>query len=155
MKINIFLFSIALIFLFSSCGKKQEEVKINRIIPVDTVKSGNEIKKDSSDTQKNEAGSETDKVYTTTEAKSHTGENAVVKGYVADVVIRDKVAYLNFDKKYPRNTFSGVIFSDSFSKVGDLDIYKNKNVELKGTITQYKDKPQIIINSKNQIKILK
>lgn len=153
MKIKIFLLPILLLFLFSSCGKKQEEVKINRILPADTLK--NEANKDSTETPKNEAGSETEKIYSTSEAKSHTGENAVVKGYVADVVIRDKVAYLNFDKKYPKNTFSGVIFSESFSRVGDLDIYKNKNVELKGTITLYKDKPQIIINSKNQIKLLK
>ena len=78
-----------------------------------------------------------------------------MKGYVTDVVIREKVAYLNFDKKYPKNSFSAVIFSEKFSEVGDLNIYKNKNVEVKGIISTYKGKSQIIISSKNQIKLSK
>lgn len=153
---NVFLLIcfIASLLLFS-CGKKQEEVKINKVsTPKDSVVSGSSEIKDTT-VNKPESGGETIKTYSTSEAKDHINENAVVKGYVADVVIRDRVSYLNFDKKYPKNTFSGVIFEDKFKEVGDLGIYKNQNVEIKGKITIYKDKPQIIITSKNQIKLLK
>lgn len=92
---------------------------------------------------------------TSSEANNHINANAIVKGYVADVVTMEKVAYLNFDKKYPKNTFSAVIFAEKFSEIGDLSIYKNQNVEVKGIITEYKGKPQIIVSSKNQISLVK
>ena len=153
---NVFLLTclIASLLLFS-CGKKQEEVKINKVsAPKDSVVTGFSETKDTT-VNKPESSGETNKTYSTSEAKDHINENAVVKGYVADVVIRDRVSYLNFDKKYPKNTFSGVIFEDKFKEVGDLGIYKNQNIEIKGKITIYKEKPQIIITSKNQIKLLK
>lgn len=89
------------------------------------------------------------------ETSSKVGSYALVTGYVADVVIREKVAYLNFDGKYPKNTFTAVIFPDKFEHFGDLTSYKNKTVEVKGKIGQYGGKPQIILNNKNQIKVLK
>jgi DNA/RNA endonuclease YhcR with UshA esterase domain len=154
---KIFLQVLAVLFLafVLSCGKKQEEVKFEKTSSAkDTTSSITQEKKD---TNKNryEASGETAKNYSSSEAKDHVNENAAVTGYVADVVVREKVAYLNFDKKYPKNTFTGVVFSEKFSEVGPLDEYKNKNVEIKGKITLYRDKAQIIINSKNQIRILK
>jgi DNA/RNA endonuclease YhcR with UshA esterase domain len=77
-----------------------------------------------------------------------------VTGYVADVVIRDKVAYLNFDGKYPKNTFTAVIFPEKYELFGDLKSYKNKTVEVKGKIGTYSGKPQIILNNKNQIRVI-
>lgn len=153
---NVFLLVCLIIsLLIFSCGKKQEEVKINKVsTPKDSVVTGSLEIKDTLD-NKPESSGETIKTYSTSEAKDHINENAVVKGYVADVVIRERVSYLNFDKKYPKNTFSGVVFEEKFKEVGDLEIYKNKNIEIKGKITIYKDKPQIIISSKNQIKLLK
>jgi DNA/RNA endonuclease YhcR with UshA esterase domain len=155
MKRIILLFCLTISFLIFSCGKKQEEVKINKVsVPKDSAVTNTTESKDTN-TSKPESSGEITKIYSTTEAKDHLNEDAVVKGYVADVVIREKVSYLNFDRKYPKNTFTGVVFDDKFSEVGDLEIYRNKNVELKGKITIYKGKPQITITSKNQIKLLK
>jgi len=89
------------------------------------------------------------------ETAPKVGSKAAVTGYVADVVIREKVAYLNFDGKYPKNTFTAVIFPDKFELFGDLMSYKNKTVEVKGKIGQYSGKPQIILNNKNQIRVIK
>jgi hypothetical protein len=150
-KFNFLIFSFLVLFL-TSCGKKQDEVKINKFSGSDSATT--EIK-DSTKTKDLSASGENVLAVTTDDVKSHIGENAIVKGYVADVVIREKVEYLNFDKKYPKNTFSAVIFSEKFSEVGDLSIYKNQNVEVKGLISTYKDKPQIIVTSKNQIRIIK
>jgi hypothetical protein len=154
---KIFLQVLAVLFLafVLSCGKKQEEVKFEKTSSAkDTTSSITQEKKDTN-INRYEASGETAKNYSSSEAKDHVNENAAVTGYVADVVVREKVAYLNFDKKYPKNTFTGVVFSEKFSEVGPLDEYKNKNVEIKGKITLYRDKAQIIINSKNQIRILK
>jgi DNA/RNA endonuclease YhcR with UshA esterase domain len=155
-KLLITSFFILLLF-FSSCGRKQEEVRIYKNSSKDSTENTSVQTDSSSQNGKelNTAAGENIVKITSSEANSHINANAVVKGYVADVVIREKVAYLNFDKKYPKNTFSAVIFEGKFSEVGDLSIYKNQNVEVKGIITEYKGKPQIIISSKNQISIVK
>jgi hypothetical protein len=156
---NFSLFCLLILFvLVTSCGRKQEEVKINKQSPQDSTALTGTATQDKSGQKEKEltsAGDESIKTVTTEEVKNYVNKNVVVKGYVADVAIREKVAYLNFDKKYPKNTFSAVIFSEKFDEVGDLSIYKNKNVEVKGTISTYKDKPQIIVTSKNQIQISK
>jgi hypothetical protein len=157
MKIPIITILLIFIILFTSCGRKQEEVKLHKNSDKDTVVNSSTGQQEISNPKENELTSagENVEVFKTAEAKNHINENAIVKGYVADVAIREKVAYLNFDKKYPKNTFSAVIFDSKFAEVGDLNIYKNQNVEVKGTITIYKDKPQIIVSSKNQIRIVK
>jgi hypothetical protein len=142
-----------LLFFFVSCGKKQEEVKIYKHSGNDSI--GNVIGHPDSSNKNISSSGENILSITSSEANNHINASAVVKGYVADVVIREKVAYLNFDKKYPKNTFSAVIFEGKFSEVGDLSVYKNQNVEVKGIITEYKGKPQIIVSSKNQISIVK
>lgn len=89
------------------------------------------------------------------EAKKHVGDSAVIKGYIADVYISEKVAYLNFGNKFPKNEFSCVIFKSKYSEFDALNIFKNHDVEVTGKITEYKNKPQMILNSKGQIKIIK
>lgn len=160
-RILILLFSFTLI---TGCGQKKEEVKVNK---TDEPKKENLTAQ--KETPKEEPKEETQEDFNTSSGKKNTsqtvnlkssetaskiGSNAVVTGYVADVTIREKVAYLNFDSKYPKNTFTAVVFADKFDYFGDLMIYKNKTVEVKGKIGQYSGKPQIILNNKNQIKVI-
>jgi hypothetical protein len=153
--INVSLI-LFLLFLFASCGRKQEEVKIHKNFAKDSTVNASE-NKDSINQNENVQTTSAGEVLkiTSSEANIHINANAIVMGYVADVVVREKVSYLNFDKKYPKNTFSAVIFAEKFDEIGDLSIYKNQNVEIKGIITEYKGKPQIIVSSKNQISIVK
>ena len=65
------------------------------------------------------------------------------------------MAFLNFDKRYPDNPFTAVVFANKFADFGDLTVYKNKTVEVKGKIKEYRGKPEIIMNSTSQIKIIK
>lgn len=168
----VFLFSFSLVI--SSCGKKPvEEIKVKRSgenTQKDTEHSEDPHSNDPIDTggiKKNESREnvESEEPNSSPEAETsagtikpssagkHIGQNATVKGYVADVHITKKVAYLNFDNKYPNHTFTGVIFARSFSVFDDLEQYEGKNVELTGEISEYKGKPQIILENKNQIKI--
>lgn len=150
---NKLILALLILITSFSCGKKQEEVRIHKTSAKDTT--GNFYgQADSLNKNISSAGEDILKI-TSSEASNYINVNAIVKGYVADVAVREKVAYLNFDKKYPKNTFTAVIFAEKFEAIGDLSIYKNQNVEVKGVITEYKGKPQIIISSKNQISIVK
>lgn len=85
------------------------------------------------------------------EAGNYHGRVVTVKGFVADVYQSDKVAYLNFVEKFPNNPFTAVIFSSKFSDFPDIINYKNKDVEVTGRVSKYKEKAQIILNSPKQI----
>jgi DNA/RNA endonuclease YhcR with UshA esterase domain len=87
------------------------------------------------------------------EAEDYEGKMVTVKGFVADIYRSEKVAYLNFVKKYPDNPFTAVIFARSFADFPDLDKYMNKEVEVTGIISKYKSKPQIILNSPDKLKM--
>ncbi len=86
------------------------------------------------------------------EADKYHGKLVTVKGFVADIYQSEKVAYLNFVEKYPDNPFTAVIFASKFADFPDIGKYKNKNVEVSGYISQFKGKPQIILNDPKQIK---
>lgn len=88
------------------------------------------------------------------EIKQYIGDSLNVTGYVADVYLSDKVAYLNMENKFPKNIFSCAIFSAKFYEFGDLSRFKGKNIEVNGRVTTFKNKIQIILNTKEQIKII-
>jgi hypothetical protein len=152
------------------CGNRKEEVSVTKKnvavkqnVNTDSLKEKIENSKEedgentNSSVENRSGGNKNSREYLnlkTTETASKIGSNAVVTGYVADVVIREKVAYLNFDSKYPKNTFTAVIFPDKFEVFGDLLNYKNKTIEVKGKIGQYSGKPQIILNNKNQLRVI-
>jgi hypothetical protein len=85
------------------------------------------------------------------EAGEYTGKTVTVKGFVADIYQSEKVAYLNFVEKFPKNPFTAVIFASKFSDFPDIVKYRNKDVEVTGRVSMFKDKPQIILNSPKQI----
>jgi DNA/RNA endonuclease YhcR with UshA esterase domain len=89
------------------------------------------------------------------EANQHIGRFVAVRGYIAEVNKRERVAYLNFVESYPKTPFTGVIFAGDFDKLGDLSRFLHKDVEVTGIISVYRNKPQIIINDESQIKIIK
>jgi DNA/RNA endonuclease YhcR with UshA esterase domain len=153
MKIIIF---ILFVFLFTGCAKKQAVVEIKKFEDNKKVNVPDTTVRQDPEKQELQSSGNTEVLnISSKEAASHINQNAVVKGYVADVVIREKVAYLNFDSKFPKNTFTGVIFKKEFNTFGDLGKYKNKTIELSGVITEYNKKPQIILNLPTQIKIIK
>ena len=85
------------------------------------------------------------------EAGNYNGKTVTVKGFVADVYQSEKVAYLNFVEKFPKNPFTAVIFASKFSDFPDIIKYKNKDVEVTGRVSMYREKAQIILNSPKQI----
>jgi endonuclease/exonuclease/phosphatase family metal-dependent hydrolase len=89
------------------------------------------------------------------DAGSAIGQTVFVSGKIVNVGKTERVAFLNFEDKRPPG-FVGVVFSDNWSKFpGDLrDTYKGKIVEIRGLVTTYQDRPQMVITRPEQIKIL-
>lgn len=106
------------------------------------------------ESRKNKPGNETPvATISPLEAEEYNGKYVTVKGFVADIYQSDKVAYLNFVEKYPNNPFTAVIFASKFADFPDISKYRNKNVEVTGRVSKFKDKPQIILNDPKQIKV--
>ncbi|MCB0728711.1 MAG: hypothetical protein KDD00_14710 [Ignavibacteriae bacterium] len=169
-KIIIYLF---LIYCFNliSCGNKEvnKEISIKRSDHIsESNESENSVQTDlkenstdgfSNDGENSEGQSQGNnnsiKVITSKEVKNHIGDSLVIRGLVADVYVSEKVSYLNFENRFPKNVFACAIFSSKTDAFGDLSKYKGKLVEVNGKISTFKNKPQVILNSPDQIKILK
>ena len=66
-----------------------------------------------------------------------------------------KTTYINFGKPYPNTTFTVVIFETDAAKFKNTpsEFLKDKNVCITGKVKIYKGKPDIIVNSEEQIKV--
>ena len=92
------------------------------------------------------------------EAKEHFGENATVCGQVVSTRYADKTrgqpTFLNLDKPYPNQVFTIVIWGSNRSKFGRPEVdYKEKQVCVKGKITEYRGAPEIVADDPKQITI--
>lgn len=89
-----------------------------------------------------------------TEAKEHIGTNAVVTGKIVEVNKVERLVRLNFDKPFPKQPFTAVIFATRTNLFPDLDQLKGKSVEVSGKIADYHGRPQIVLESTNQLKVV-
>lgn len=87
------------------------------------------------------------------DAASYYDEDMVVTGKVVSVRVRSSIAMLNLDQPYPDSPLTAVVFEENFGKFGNLQRYKGHEVKLSGTITEYHDKPEMILESAKQIRI--
>ena len=82
-------------------------------------------------------------------------EEISVCGYVAGTkYINGEVLYINLDRDFPNQMFTIVIFEDDLDNFSsDIEVrFKNKDFCFTGKVKSRKDKPQIIINNKTQVK---
>jgi DNA/RNA endonuclease YhcR with UshA esterase domain len=160
-----YLLIILFAFLLISCGKDDENESENNADnngQTTEQKTTNDKEQPKTQTDTNKSSEELkfysnakpEAVISPLQAKDYIGRVVTVKGFVADVYKTEKVAYLNFVEKFPENPFSGVIFASRFKDLGDITIYEGRTVSLTGRVTVYKGKPQIIMDGKEQVKIL-
>jgi DNA/RNA endonuclease YhcR with UshA esterase domain len=88
------------------------------------------------------------------QAKKYIGTNGIVVGTVAEVNLAEKLVRLNFDKPYPGHTFTVVIWAANTNLFPDLSKLKGKTVEVSGKITDYRERPQIVLVNTNQLKVV-
>jgi exonuclease VII large subunit len=89
------------------------------------------------------------------EAAKYYNQQMTVTGKVAQITIRPKVVYLNLDHKYPHSPLALVIFPSNTNQFGDLNALEGKNIEVKGKIRNYHNRPEIVLESTNQLKVIK
>ena len=92
--------------------------------------------------------------YSATEAAKHIGETATV----TDKVERANQAkggniFLNMGGKHPNETFTIFIPTDAAAKFADFKKYEGVTVSVTGKITAHGEKPEIIVNSPDEITI--
>ena len=96
------------------------------------------------------------KQLTAGEAKTHLGEQATVCGTVASAryaaASRGKPTFLNFDKPFPNEVFTVVIWGENRANFGTPEKdYQGKAVCVTGTITEYRGVPQILVSTAGQL----
>jgi hypothetical protein len=89
----------------------------------------------------------------TLEAANYYDQMMIVTGKVAQVTIRPTVTFLNLDKPFPDSPFTVVIFHGHSGFFGDANALKGKSIEIKGKIKNYHDKPEIALDSTNQLTV--
>lgn len=87
-----------------------------------------------------------------TEVKKHVDAHAVVTGKVAEINKAASLVRLNFDKPFPDQSFTAVIFNRNTNQFPNVDQYKGKQVEVTGKIILYRNHPEIQLQSSNQLK---
>jgi DNA/RNA endonuclease YhcR with UshA esterase domain len=88
------------------------------------------------------------------EAKKHLKADAVVTGTIAEVHLGAGAVHLNFEQPYPNAVFTAVIFANKTNLFPEVAKLKGKTVEVSGKITEYQGRPEIVLASTNQLKIV-
>ena len=89
------------------------------------------------------------------EARQVVGKTAFVAGHVIGVPTAGRITFINFDEQRPVR-FAGVIFDDNIANFPKppAEMYNGKIVRIRGTVSVFRDQPQIIITSPEQVEIL-
>ncbi len=88
------------------------------------------------------------------EANKHYDQEMIVTGKVAQITIRPNIMFVNLDQPYPDSPFTLVIFPSATNQFGDIKALDGKNVEVTGKITNFHDRPEIVLDSTNQLKVI-
>ena len=99
------------------------------------------------------SGATTPSKISTADAANHYDQEMIVTGKVAQVTIRPTVTFLNLDQPFPNSPFTVVIFHGHSSFYGDANALRGKSIEIKGKIKNYQNKPEIALDSMNQLTV--
>jgi DNA/RNA endonuclease YhcR with UshA esterase domain len=88
------------------------------------------------------------------QAPDYIGKSVCVTGKVDRVYTSQKgTVFINFCPDYKTCPFGAVIFASSVPKFPNPQQYAGKDIEITGFITAYQGRPEIVIESPDQIKI--
>ena len=90
-------------------------------------------------------------------AGKYLGKKVIVEGKIVDTYrhLKSNTVFLNFEKPYPNQCFTAVIFSSDLYKFvqNPEDYYLNKTIRIVGEIKEYKGRPEIILKDPDQIEV--
>lgn len=89
------------------------------------------------------------------EAANHIGSQLNVEGVVSQVSTTGSgTTFINFGGRYPDHIFYGVIFNSNADLFSDVERLEGRTVALNGRVDLYRGKPQIILETPEQIEII-
>ena len=89
------------------------------------------------------------------DAIRHTGENGCVQGRVLRAYTSSRGnTFLDFCDDYRNCPFGSVIFASDSSRFRDMNGLEGEQIEIRGVITSYQGRAEIIIHSPSQIRAL-
>jgi micrococcal nuclease len=90
-------------------------------------------------------------------AGKYLSREVIAEGKIVDTYhhLKSNTVFLNFEKPYPYQCFTGVIFSSNLHKFpkNPEKYYLNKTVRIFGEVKEYKGKPEIILETPEQIEV--
>jgi hypothetical protein len=87
------------------------------------------------------------------DATKYFNKDVMVTGKVAQVSIRPGIVFLNMDKPYPNSPFTLVIFPAATNQFGNLRALRGASVEATGKITDYHNRPEMVLEKKGQLNV--
>jgi very-short-patch-repair endonuclease len=85
------------------------------------------------------------------EAAKYVGRSDIYFcGRIVKVVEFSRGVYLNFDKPYPNQNLTGVVWDDRRHAIANLPL-EGREWCVTGAVTEYKGRPQIVIQTRDQI----
>ena len=96
------------------------------------------------------------KVVSACQAVNFPEKEMIIEGKVSNAFrSKTNTIFLNFEKSYPKQCFTAVIFSSNKSKFieNPEKYYSKKTVRLKGKIQKYQGTPEIILKNPAQIEV--
>lgn len=92
------------------------------------------------------------------QAKYFVAKEVIVKGNVAGsrLFVRDgkKTFLINLDKRYPETPLTVVLYTEAYDALGLKEEIDGKNLVVKGVVTLYNDRPQIVVSDIKNLQIL-
>jgi len=87
-------------------------------------------------------------------ATNYLNQEVVVTDNVAQVALRPTVALINLNQRYPDSPLTCVIRGDDTNNFPNVESYVGAFIEVTGRIVDYQGRPEIVLTSTNQIKVL-
>lgn len=87
-------------------------------------------------------------------ATNYYDQEMVVTGKVVQVNGRSSITFINLDVAGPQSPFTAVIFQSNLGAFGDLNRFTNRVVAISGTIVEYHNRPEIVLETPEQLKII-
>jgi hypothetical protein len=95
------------------------------------------------------------RTYSFSHASKEVGKYATITGKVAEVSISETgTVFLDFGGAYPNQSFTAVIPAGESSSFIELGAYRGRSVDVTGRVHLYRGKPEIVVRSQHQLKLL-
>jgi len=88
------------------------------------------------------------------EASKYYDEKLTVTGKVVRVTVNPNIVLIRFEQAAGAIPFTAAIFREHAGPFGDLEKLNGQKLELTGTVTEYRGRPEMILESTNQVRVV-